>query len=212
MKKTFLLIACFLISASAFAQKVNLGLKIAPGLSWFKTDTKGFRNDGSKIGFSYGAVLDVLFTDNYGIASGLFISHQGGKMQADMADSSGNTMVARFDYKLQYLNIPVSLLMRTNEIGYMKYFGVFGVVPGINIGAKGTYEINNSKSDIEDAKDDIKSFNLALRIGGGVLYNFSGNTNLMVGIEWNNGFSDLTKESDLKITNNFLLLNLGVMF
>jgi hypothetical protein len=207
MKKVCWIAALFLVAGSVDAQKVSLGLKASPGIAWIKPDTKGVQGDGSLLGFAYGAIFDYLFTENYGLGSGLFIYHQGGKLEQTV-DSN----LVSVKYKLQYVNIPLTLKMRTNEIGYFRYFGQFGVMPGVNLGAKGTVEIPGAKIELEDPKDDINTLNVALVIGLGTMYNFSGNTSLVLGIEWNNGFTDVFKGSDIKGKNNFLLVNAGVVF
>ncbi len=210
MKKGLLILIIYLVSVSAYAQKVSLGLKASPGLAWFKSDTKGIKSNGSKLGFSYGAIVDFLFTENYGLGSGLFINHVGGKLEFQQIDTT--QIASKVDYRLQYINIPITLKMRTNEIGYFRYFGQFGIQPGINLGAKGTIEALGLKSDIENAKDDINTFNISLVVGLGTMYNFSGNTSLVLGIEWNNGFSDVFKGDEAKGKTNFLVANVGVIF
>jgi len=209
MKKVLLFLGCWAVLLPAAAQKVSLGLKASPGLAWIKADSKNLNGDGSKIGFAYGAIFDLMFTENYGLGSGIFIHHQGGKLEYTPNDSSSTQ---KFNYKLQYLNVPVTLKMRTNEIGYFRYYGQFGLIPGINLSAKGTYEINNVQYDFDNAKDNINAFNLGLLVGIGTMYNFAGNTSLLLGIEWNNGFTDVFKDGDIEGKNNFLIFNVGAIF
>ncbi|MBL7928795.1 MAG: PorT family protein [Bacteroidia bacterium] len=186
------------------AQKVELGLQFSPGFAWLKPSDKELKNDGMKPGFNYGVNVDIMFSDNYGIGTGVLMSHQGGKLIAlDTIKTS---------YKFQYLDLPVLLKMRTGEIGYIRYYGTFGVVPGFRLSAKGEVAYGGKTYDEVDIKDQINLLNLSLAIGGGVQYILSGTTRLVGGIEFNNGFSDLLKAKDQKATSSKLKLIVGVMF
>jgi opacity protein-like surface antigen len=152
------------------------------------------------------------------------------------------------DYRLQYVEVPLTLKLRTNEIGYITYWGQFGIVPGLNINAKGddTVDFLYGKSDTgwgetdrvsfssedEDIKNDINIFRVGLLIGAGIEYSLSGNTAVLAGITYNNGFTDVldgdlvvTDESDkpvfeggnpkkneMKSMSNILQLNIGIKF
>ncbi len=57
-------------------------------------------------------------------------------------------------------------------------------------------------------------------ISGGIEYSLGGSTSLIVGATFNNGFSDVLKGKNNyvnkttahKATNNFIALNLGILF
>lgn len=89
--------------------------------------------------------------------------------------------------------------MRTDEIGYIRYYGTFGVTPGFRLSAKGQSSFGGATFDDVDIKDQINMLNLSLTIGGGIQYIVSGNTRLVGGIEFNNGFSDLLKNKEQEI-------------
>lgn len=206
MKRFFLWTAVLIFANASLltAQKVELGLQFSPGFAWLKPSEKELKNDGMKLGFNYGVNLDVMFSDNYGIGTGLLMSHQGGKLT--ILDTIKAT------YKFQYLDLPVFLKMRTGEIGYIRYYGTFGVVPGFRLSAKGQASFGGATYDEEDIKDQINLINISLAIGGGVQYILSGTTRLVGGIEYNNGFSDLLKDKNQKATSSKLKLIVGVMF
>jgi hypothetical protein len=206
MKRFFVLTAVLIFASASLinAQKVELGLQFSPGLAWLKPSEKEIKNDGMKFGFNYGVNVDILFSDNYGIGTGVLVSHRGGKLT--VLDTIKTT------YKFQYLDLPVLLKMRTGEIGYIRYYGTFGVIPGFRLSAKGQSSFGGATYDEVDIKDQINLINLSLAIGGGVQYILSGTTRLVGGIEFNNGFSDLLKDKNQKATSSKLKLVLGVMF
>ena len=124
---------------------------------------------------------------------------------------------------MKYIEIPLTLKLKTNEIGSLTYFFQIGVSPGVNISAKKSFESNTqttvggtirnkpgSEDGIENNKE-INNFNLSMVIGGGVEYAISGETILLGGIQFNNGLSDAF-DGNPKVNTNYLALTLGVLF
>ena len=95
----------------------------------------------------------------------------------------------------------------------------------------------DKRSDIlnESASEEINWINLSLVIGAGVEYNISGNTSLMLGITFNNGFvnqldtkvhvlntngdalididgNPVYSEKDASANLNYFALNIGIYF
>ncbi len=236
MKKTTISIIILLfLSANVFSQAykenrlLRLGLKASPNLGWLRPETKDFENDGVKMGFSYGLISDFRISDNYYVSSGLFITHWSGRLNmpaTEEIDEIDDDDIADFTqsrlYKLQYLEIPLTLKLLTNEIGYITYFGQFGVSVAANIDADGedTY-VAEGETDIviddPDIKSDITFMRAALVIGGGLEYSLAENASIVIGAEYNNGFSNLIKSkpehaSKHSALTNYFQLTLGVIF
>src|SRR5258705_1617101 len=126
MKKTLVLFFALLVSGILSAQdnssgdsKLRFGFKVAPSLAWLKPDIKGYESDGSKIGFIYGLMMDYNFSKNYAVDIGLEVSYRGGKLKYDYVLSQNVTANGKMTYNIKYLEIPLSIKMKTNEIGYM---------------------------------------------------------------------------------------------
>ena len=105
-------------------------------------------------------------------------------------------------YTVNYVNIPFVLKLKTNEIGYLTYFGEFGATIGLK--TKSTVE-DDSKlftwdstastlSALEPSTRSIDNINidkgtqtvrLGLTIGAGAEYSLSGNTALFFQLNWN---------------------------
>lgn len=228
MKKlTTLLLLFSALMVNAQDSKLHFGLKAAPSLAWLHSSTKGYDSNGSKFGFSYGLITEFKFSDNYAFATGLDITYRGGKTKnTETFSVSGVTTTSSYENEmsLQYLELPLTLKLKTNEIGYFTYYLQAGISPGINISAnadiKSSTQINNGTSttttssdstDI-DIKDGINNFNLSMVIGGGIEYTLSGSTVLLVGVQFNNGFLDVIDDSDIKVNSNYLALTVGVLF
>jgi hypothetical protein len=159
-------------------------------------------------------MMDYNFTDNYSFSSGIDITSRGGKLE-NKIDSI--TYVQK--YKLQFIEIPLTLKMRTNEIGYLTYFGQFGFTPGAKIKAiadidSKTPSTTTTLEDI-DINKEILGLNIDLVISLGVEYSLGGNASLYTALKFNNGFIDILKEKDnvnVKARSNYLGLGLGIFF
>ena len=225
MKKIIMLmlITTYSITVAAQDTGVRFGLTLSPQLSWMSSGDNGLAGNGSYLGFSYGLLMDVLIPTNYAFATGLLISYEGGKLT--YTDSTqfntfpgvtypGGTNV---DYKIQYLEIPLSMKLRTNQIGYITYFGQFGLQGGIELRSRADIETYGSAvgaTKINFGKD-VTPGNFGLLIGGGLEYEISGKTALLMGLEFNNGFIDVTDNPKDYKSNSSLShfrLQLGVYF
>ena len=226
MKKASALCALTLLgSLCAHAQdqttkKFRLGLEICPNMGWISTDVKGLKSDGSRLGFRFGLLGDVQLGDNanYFFSTGLFLNNVGFKTSTTVAahDSIAES-TSKGESKSQYIELPVSIKLKTNEIGYMTYFGQIGFDVGVLTAAKS----KTSGGDFADASDFISPIRVALAVGGGLEYNFSGNTSALIGVKYSNGFTNVYKnkatvnnvEVDLpKAKVHYFELTIGALF
>jgi opacity protein-like surface antigen len=232
MKKIILLmVVCCVTFSNLFSQedskKFHFGLGVTPSMAWLKAGSNELKGDGAKIGFNYGLITEFGFTDNYAFATGISVDYKGGKLRTKeetifhVNDSTTIIGMGNYDYSIRYIEIPATLKMKTNPIGYIRYYGQFGVAPGFLIGASGTEKLDDFVNlDGEDAKHRINNFNISLVIGLGIEYNLSGNTNLLLGVLYKNGFSDVINDDDDdqyvivagKAVANTIGLNVGVLF
>src|SRR6476469_1234411 len=121
MKK--ILFSILFLSASLFvnAQEdqeplgFKLGLTAHPNFGWIKSDIQGITSDGVRAGFSYGLLADFSFADNYTFSSGLMLSTINGQIEQRAAGTNPET--SQTIYKLQYIEIPATLKLLTNDIG-----------------------------------------------------------------------------------------------
>jgi hypothetical protein len=222
MKRLSIIALVVFISQAIYAQsdsKLHFGLKASPSLAWFRTDSKDLQSDGSKFGFTYGLITEFKFATNYAFATGIDVTYRGGKFKSEnkVGDTSS---VLKVNYSIEYIELPITLKLKTNEIGVLTYYLQAGVAPGINVRAKANVDMTttapggySSSSSLEnqDVKDNINSFNLSMIIGGGVEYTLSGSTVLLTGIQFSNGFLDVF-DGDNKVNSNYLALSIGVLF
>ena len=240
MKKIATIMLLLLITKVNYAQdfkKFRFGLKAAPSVSWLKPDTKEFKQEKAGLKFSYGLMTEFALAENYSFVTGLEVTTVGGGLtfpdssyyMSDPADSLSVYFLNTRTYDLKYVDLPILLKMKTNEIGYMTYFGQFGFNLSFRTKARaddtGTLKgsSNVEFSDIEIEKD-INLLRVALNLGLGAEYNVTGNTSIIFGLSYSNGFTNALKKNSTTIKNktgaplaqkavsNYVSLNVGVLF
>jgi hypothetical protein len=197
---------------------IRLGAHFDPVVTWFSTRTPEIDKDGSKLGFNGGLIVEDYFTKNYAFVTGLSFTSLGGNLlyheeeSLTIGNGSHVTLPAgtTVAYTINYLTIPVALKLKSNEIGYFTYYAQLGFSPQINIGSKAT--TTGSLLTKDNVSQEINLFHLSFLFGGGIEYNIGGQTSLIAGIFFNNGFTDVLSNSDHKSALNFLTIRIGVMF
>lgn len=232
MKGISILLVAVLIAVQGFSQdfkKFKFGFKVDPNVSWMSSETNDAVSEGVLLRGSFGVNADIMFSERYALGTGFSIMGGGGQLSFfDYEDRIGDAGESNFivkrnrKYKLRYLEIPLTLKLRTDEIGYITYWGQFGL--GLGFATKATADDNIkffselvedademgsswidsgsaistlAKEDEEemgiDISGDILPIRASLIIGAGIDYSLSGNTSLMFGIAYNNGLTNVFK-------------------
>lgn len=198
LTKLTLLISFLVSSSFLYAQddvkKWRFGLELAGGLSWLKPNNPQQQQDGVGFSYKYGMQFEYKMGDNFGFRSGFNVSsyRAGLKNTLDTLtlDAVMYSSPSSRNFAIDYVNIPIILKMNTNEIGYLTYFGFFGLNLGVKYDAIAniSYEKDGvNKEDIPVA-DHFFLLNSSLVVGAGVEYNLSGHTYLVFSLTYNNGF------------------------
>lgn len=223
MKRKILLTILLLVSAgSLFAQNTaapyygfRLGLTAHPTFGWVKPENG--KGNGVSLGFSYGLLADLNFAENYSIGTGLSITTINGKTTEVNPNlySQGVAAGTAFDlkYKLQYLELPFTVKLKTNRIGDLRWYGQFGLSNDFNIGAKQDAEVSG-KGIVSDQniKSNTRFYRAGLIVGGGGEFSMDGHTTITAGLTYNNGFTNIVKDGGRSARNNYIGLNLAVFF
>ncbi|AMR28980.1 hypothetical protein A0257_19000 [Hymenobacter psoromatis] len=234
MKKLVLTLAALAVAPVAFAQ-VEIGLKVSPSISFLRTSspsTTNFQGDGSKLSFGGGVFVDYFFGQNYAFNTGLFLTGKGGNISytetAVIPPNSGGVTgthpTVSQKIAIQYLEIPATLKLFTNEISPATrvYFQVggsvaFPVATRIN-GDKFYTDPYNGNSQTE-ASSHVFAVDANLIGGLGVEYQLGQSTKLLAGLSYHHGLVDLDHYfeknrgfSDVSIKNSVVALDLGLKF
>lgn len=226
----------------------EFGFFIAPQMGWMqptsnKSKDKSFEVDrrGSHLGFSWGLLLDYRLGDNVALSTGLEISQSGGGVEVNRVAGTaigGSPYVryARFDYRLQYLQLPLALKLRSDPFRKgLRLFGEMGLGLGFNLSKKADYEVlsihppqqevvTTGKREKLTGGTTITPLLLSLQVGAGVEIPISSTFLLHTGLYFINGFTpDLTNPrkysldylgdfDDGKIRMNRMALKIGLKF
>jgi hypothetical protein len=187
----------------------RFGLVAAPNLGWLDPTIQEFDKDGlrGKLGLSYGLMADYKFSEspNYLFSTGIqFLSIGGGLSEPyDTLDinTSNDTNyyygIVDRTYRASYVTIPLLLKMRTNEIGYLSYFGAIGLDLGVRTRAfvSDEYRWQSNPFITEQAdinfRQNTSLFRLAVNLTLGGEFNISGNTNAYVALSYHNAFTNI---------------------
>lgn len=221
-KKIVLLSLILIIGASANAQykKFNFGLKAAPQVGWMRTNADTYSSEGARLGFGWGFVTEVNFTENHSFGTGFNVLFNGGKLKYPDIQSPNTGTMSRI-YKLKSIEIPLTLKMRTNPINGIKYFGQIGFGTAFLLNAKGDDDFTYGTTVASKVGNisNVAFLRESLIIGLGAEYTLDAGTTLGLGLQFNNGFTDILTGKNAvdtsikeKAFTNFIELNAFVLF
>lgn len=108
----------------------------------------------------------------------------------------------------------MGLKLQTNQIGYLKFFTDAGIDPKVVIGGKADIPSLDIKG--QSANKEIGFFNLSYHVMAGIEYGIGGNTEVVLGLDFENNFIDITSDignqPEDKISQKLLSFRLGVNF
>ena len=217
-----LLLSLVTYAANAQFPPYYFGLKAAPQISWMKPDADTYEGAGAKVGFAWGFIAEFNFTENHSIGTGFNMLFNGGKLKFP-AIQNGDTGTMIRDYSIKYIEIPLSLKMRTNDINGMRFFGRIGLGTAFKLSAKKTDEFTPEGGSVVTGTktnyDDVALFRESLIVGLGAEYEIKEGPKLGAELTFNNGFTNIlsgknTLNTSLneKATLNFFELAFSVLF
>ncbi|WP_256001972.1 porin family protein [Pedobacter deserti] len=221
MKRIIVTCLTLFTTAFSYAQTASLpygfrlGLTAHPTVGWIKPQLG--KTGGVSIGFSYGLTGDFNFAQNYSFATALTITTVNGRStEIRTTEGGGATPVqTAYDlkYMMQYIEVPLSIKLRTVKINDVRWYGQFGLSNGFKIGAKQDADISGSSEyrDLDVGKS-TSFYRAGLLIGAGAEFDMGPQTSLTAGLSFNNGFTDITKSDNLKVRNHYIGINFGVLF
>lgn len=234
MKTIFIsLVAIILMMNPVFGQetakpdfrKFRIGVVTDFGLGWMSPKITNYSYNGLRAVGSWGLSLDYNLTENYSLNSGFSLAGYGGKLKYAHMDTSGVSGSMERKYRLKYLDIPINLKLKTNQIGYFTYFFQIGVVSSFRLQALADDEFTvasttNSTADI-DITGITRLINLGYRISIGTEYQISKSFSAFGQLNYHSGLINAfnkkaTYTPDPNITANANLnkvsLTLGFLF
>lgn len=233
LKTSIIILLVSMMQISQAQEKpFKFGFKLAPAISWLSPDAKTYEQGGSTFSFAWGFISDFTLMDHYYLSTGFNMSYFKGKLiyphEMEIEGSIYGGEMNR-TYNLRYIEVPLTLKMKTNElVKNLQFFGLIGVNTGFNIRAKsnddfsGKSILGSNKNYTEekvDIKSDIYLMKASLIVGAGTEYVVDESVSIIMGLNFNNGFNNVLKgvntidpSIDAKAVPYYFELNLGVIF
>ncbi|WP_017731047.1 porin family protein [Nafulsella turpanensis] len=209
MRKLLFLLFTLLALQTAHAQS-KVGIKFSPTLSTNRINdvSNGVSYSSNGVGgrFIFGPVVDLFITENYYFSTGLLYVPK--RVGITITEPGSPTIEEA--YRLQYLQIPATLKLFTNELALdtRVYFQLGGL-----------FELKISDKPSEETYVNVEGFrlfDLGVHLGTGVEYRVGYNTLLFGGLYYNRGLINVVTKTignaDINIKNDLLGLELGVKF
>ena len=220
MRKILLLIILAISLNSAQAQ-LQLGLKFSPQLSagrtTLKDDIRNLEPDNPGFKFALGLVVDYGFAENYFFSTGLTFMPK--RVAFQVANEDGSSLPAGTnsfeEYKTQYLQLPITLKLYTNEIQPdMQIF--------FQVGAAGEVKIYDQPV-LEDYNliNEFQIIDASAILAAGLEYKVGLNTVLMGGFSYQRGLvnqfrtlntENITFQEKPTYRNTIISLDVGLKF
>jgi len=217
MRRIPLIVLFSLLLFTAKSQS-KLGLKFSPAISSNRVSLVDSVYDvepvGSAFKFSLGLIYDHELTETYFISTGLIFVPKYVGVEVIAEPGEGGTIPAEptQEYRLNYLQIPISLKLFTNEIQPdTRIFFQVGIAPEIQV-------FNEPVEEEYDLIEEFRGFDTTILFGGGVEYRAGINTTLFASITYQRGLSNTIKtlkedfEEDLFVRSTLVSLDIGIKF
>lgn len=223
-------------NANAQDQRFRIGMKFSGNMSWITPATKNIERVGTSGGYSYGLMGDYNFQKYYALSAELLFTDIAGSIKhtdllkhTDTASGTTSHSNVQYDYRMTYVQIPISFKFKTKEFGYWTYWAQFGTAPSFLTSARADISgntvpfddpteirVNKSANDnyhYDNFDDKVFLLRMPLIIGAGVEYSLAGNTALYAGVRMDNDFIDMfTADKSTIGKSKFASLNVGVFF
>jgi opacity protein-like surface antigen len=199
--------------------KIRFNVHLDPQFAWLSSSDRDKINpEGSIFHMQAGIQMDHFFAENYAFILGFGINNLGGNLlYSDSTDYGSEDYPIliepgqKIKMNLQYLDIPLGLKLKTEELGYATFFLQVGFNPMFSINRHistedGTYD----KKSLP--KESITMFNLGYHVGAGVEYRLGGNTAAIAGVRWTSGLTNVTEQDGANINVNAISIHLGILF
>jgi len=220
MKHITLIAVLFAFSISSWAQaRMQLAFTASPSINWMSTSSPNVNSESAVLGYDFGISGDIFFSENehYSLLTGVQIINTGGKIGYRPGNNfqfSGYNVTSgsEIKYRIRYIEVPMSIKLKTNEFHRLYYWGLFGLSGMINIGAKG--DASDGAFRKANISDEVNMFNLAMNVGAGVDFDLGANNSISAGLIFQNGLTDVTTDNAFadKTIVNSLKLRLALIF
>lgn len=214
-----------LLSWQVMAQEgVKIGFRFAPILSNNYVDGRGrfagTLNNGPALQASLGPVADFFFAEKYAFSTGLLytVKRAGFTVPKAFFDDifPGTGLSREANYNLQYLQVPVTIKLFTNElVSDTKLYIQFGGSAEVKLAEKPLNRSTNVFDSYFNQQTHRRVFGFgdaSLVLGVGAEYDLGHEDAVFVTIIYNRGLVNVMRDKDILSKNNLFGLEIGVKF
>ena len=209
MNRSYIVTLVFLSFGYILQAQVKLGLKFSPTLvntrTFLQSDTLDVEPGDRSFKFALGLIADYELSETYFLSSGLLVVPK--RVGLAISPENGGTYPAATEYyDLQYIQIPLTLKLFTNEIApdASMYFQV-GTAMDIKV----------FEQPVEEEYvfvEEFKNVDADVILGAGFEYKAGLNTVLFLGATYNRGLSSVIKTTQTALTEEFFVRTSVLMF
>ncbi|MBP9795950.1 MAG: outer membrane beta-barrel protein [Chitinophagales bacterium] len=185
MKKIFVVLFTF-ISLAANAQQFRYGGFIAPQISFWSVEGDLYANNGNGFGYQIGVMADQTIgsKERFAISTGLtWNAAPGGFVSASLQNNTGK----EWHWKVNTLDIPISIRLRSDQLKKTVLYAQYGV----NIGITMSTSIKNEKGNDGSQGFEYEKINPSLAMGFGIENQINDKMTLLIGTYFINGVKNM---------------------
>jgi len=180
-------------------QKFKLGVYGDLGLSWLKPKSTEYESQGSRFSYNYGLIVDINFTENYTFSTGINVNTYGGQLKYSdslklkPSDPVGVRGLMNRKYRISYIEIPLFLKLKTNQMGYYTPFIQLGLRNDFRLSAFSDDEFiyggTSKQYEDVDIVDETAFYTLSFSVGIGTEYAISRSFSAYAILSYDNGLT-----------------------
>ncbi|MFN8353431.1 MAG: outer membrane beta-barrel protein [Spirosomataceae bacterium] len=209
---------------SHYFRKIEMGFRFAPLLSANSLETDGVFdgtvNNGAAMRMSIGPYGDLFFAENYAFGTGLFYTVKRASVLTPKSFPKEVGVSSEGSYNLQYLQIPLTIKMFTNElVRDTRFYVQCGGLAEVKLAEKpldknvnALYRYYQTTSAPGEVLRLFSFADFGMVLGIGAEYEIGGGLRLLTGLTYNRGLTDVMRDKNLSMKNNVFCFDLGVKF
>jgi len=227
MKKIFSMMMALLFFGATQAQnkisadELRFGLEFSPVYVNSLVATLDGLNTSGSSGVGFKLVIDKAFADAASFSTGIEFATFSGELSypsTAFTDSTGTAVGGKLTAKARYINIPLSLKLKTDAFGAFTPFAMLGVEPGISFGE----DLSREGIDESTAEFELRALNLPLSVAAGTEFAISASNAAYASLFYRYGFTNNIQDKYLidgkidgdgeRISMNNFGLRIGILF
>lgn len=223
----FSMVALFSLQGVSQRGSNSFGLKIGPSVDWASTVSTASSNEGPRLGFTMGCIIDHYYTQHIAFSSGVnFIQWRGHYQFTDLRhiDDFLEEVPLSVDRRVQasYIEVPLKFKVKAEVVEGWKAFAEAGVGLSLNWSDKTRDEYDfywvsvSDKTFSESYYYEYRWLQAALNFGVGAEYQINRKFGVFAQLSFNHALTntftkDMEQLTGSNLQTNFIGLEVGLM-